>query len=274
MRHDAFDDELDNDELDDLHFQCWYEELTVIARKFDINVSDRAGWRECFDEQMSALDALAEEYPIVLGKSAESACKITAEAAAAAINLPLQDWPGNCYAVACQILKAGLAQGRAVYGHYLGPVAPGTLFSGRSLIQHGWIETPDGHIIDPTRWVFENVTPYLYSISVKLTQEYDEGGNRFRAANQKPAPAFNDNETLYYISEPSAPIFNRLLLQPANQIVCSQSQIFWLANLSLLTLQDDAKAVYEELDRLHLLALVPLDNKMKILGQKAHPKNH
>lgn len=78
---------------------------------------------------------------------------------------PVKNWPGNCYAIACAIAKAGLVDGEAVYGHWIGTVHPKSMFYSRSragFCRHGWVQLSDGRVLDATRWVFENVAPYIY----------------------------------------------------------------------------------------------------------------
>jgi hypothetical protein len=86
--------------------------------------------------------------------------------AEAAIGEPAAQWVSRCYEISYKLVERGLVNGRAVYGHFLGPVAPDTHFYKRSqalpFIAHGWVELEDGRILDPTRWVFEGAQPYLY----------------------------------------------------------------------------------------------------------------
>lgn len=83
-----------------------------------------------------------------------------------AIGEPANAWAGRCYEISCKIVKAGLIDGgEAVYGHWVGPVHPESRFANRRglpFVLHGWIQLEDGCVIDPTRWVFEHVEPYLY----------------------------------------------------------------------------------------------------------------
>jgi hypothetical protein len=268
MNDDFCDDDFDDDR-DSLLFMNWYDDLELLARKFDINVSDRDAWREAFDQGMTPLKALAEDYPEVLEKPTKNVHSLKAEDVADAIDIPLSEWPGNCYGIACAILKAGLVEGRAVYGHFLGTSAPGSIFYGKPLVHHGWIETPDGKIVDPTRWVFECAQPYLFVSPTRETKDYDEGGNVYRLKTEKPAPAFNPKEQLFSLSAEAVPMINGMLKRPnADNQVCI-SEMFWLANLSLYTLSDMAKPLYEELERLDMLSLVPVDNKWKIMGAPA-----
>ena len=86
---------------------------------------------------------------------------------AARIALPAQDWDGKCYGVALALVEANLVPtgSRAVYGHWRGEISPQSSFAGRRTLGftgHGWVLTPEDRIIDPTRWAFEAVAPYIY----------------------------------------------------------------------------------------------------------------
>ena len=48
---------------DNIHFDCFWEELQRLARRNNERVLDRDAWRESFDEGQSAADAFYEEYP-------------------------------------------------------------------------------------------------------------------------------------------------------------------------------------------------------------------
>lgn len=82
-----------------------------------------------------------------------------------AIGEKAETWVARCYEISCAIVEAGLVEGEAVYGHWLGPVQPKSHFADRGrlpFIPHGWILLKDGEVLDPTRWVFEAKAPYLY----------------------------------------------------------------------------------------------------------------
>lgn len=87
---------------------------------------------------------------------------LTATMVARAIGQPTKKWPGNCYAIASMMVKAKLVEGKAVYGHWLGRVGDCNLFSGKPVVRHGWIRQPNGTVVDPTRWVFEEKKPYIF----------------------------------------------------------------------------------------------------------------
>jgi hypothetical protein len=154
------------------------------------------------------------------------------KAVARKLRWPTKDWHGQCYAVACAIVKAGIVKGRAVYGHYLGPVAETGHWAerrGQAFQRHGWIVLEDGRILDPTRWSFEDDEPNFFLFDPADTDaipcaacphradehtggtfilpcgvpgcgcgdfnpksEYDEGGNGFRALTMRPMPAYRE----------------------------------------------------------------------------------
>ena len=98
---------------------------------------------------------------------------------ATAMDWPVTNWPSHCYEVAIEILLKGLIEGRPEYGIWHGPIHPDSLFAGRPLARHGWIRLPNGEIADPTRWVFENVDPYLF-VGPDPDNFYDLGAARLR----------------------------------------------------------------------------------------------
>jgi len=99
--------------------------------------------------------------------------KLTVADVENAIGVPVKDWSGQCYAVACAILRAKLLKGRPAYGHWIGDVHPKSPFYERTRVpfqRHGWIVVEErgphaerpGLIVDPTRWVFEAKEPYIF----------------------------------------------------------------------------------------------------------------
>lgn len=106
-----------------------------------------------------------------------------AEVEAAVIDAvgPVGTWPTRCYAVADALFRSGLIRDSGLgphwraHGAWDGPVAPGSPFAARGVAQHGWIEFERGFVVDPTRWVFEDVDPYL---AVAPIGEYDLGKTR------------------------------------------------------------------------------------------------
>ena len=119
-----------------------------------------------------------------------------------AINIFINRWDGNCYGIACEIVKSGLVKGRAVYGHYYGFVAKGEKWNTKRLFQrHGWIVSELGQIIDPTRWSFEGNEPYIaiFESNSEFIKDYDEGGNRLRESMTRPPPAFSSEDKIIHL---------------------------------------------------------------------------
>lgn len=184
---------------------------------------------------------------------------LTIELVEKAIDFPVKHWEGNCYGIACDILRVGLAKGRPVHGHYLGEVHPDSLFGGRAVVRHGWIELEDGSILDPTRWVFESVKPYLYYTSDKT--DYDEGGDQLRHDMAKPQPIYNPDEKQYDLPEsPHREVIEILLSIDSTRKQIGISEALWLANTSYCYLDILAKPLYVILDGMGLSAFIPVDN--------------
>lgn len=217
--------------------------------------------------------------------------QLTVDEVADAINIPVAQWAGNCYAIATAIVAAKLVEGRAVYGHYRGDVRPGTLFAGRPIVTHGWIvlDEESGKVLDPTRWVFEGVAPYLFigeppdnllnpcDICGLLKEEhdgrvgspcgsyvppapwpYDEGGDAWRRATERPLPIAEAGAGTLRFGL-GARVRARLGFPERPTL----AQVAWLANLSLARLGDDLVPVYQALQRAGQLVLLPMDTREK-----------
>ena len=206
-----------------------------------------------------------------------------------AIGLPVDKWSGNCYAVACEILRAKLVKGRPAYGHWTGPVHAKSPFSrgGKSspIVRHGWIILENGAVMDPTRWVFEAAEPYIYigseqddapcvdcgydefshdedndnaatcSSYVAPDWPYDEGGDRLRAALQRPFPQVGPGEMVNVRLKLASAIRKRLGIP----VSMTRQQAAWVANLPYKTLGRDAWAVCVALQAAGHKAYIPID---------------
>jgi hypothetical protein len=190
------------------------------------------------------------------------------------IGMDLVDWPGRCHEVALKIVHSETIEGEARYGLYHGPIHKDSRFAGRQFTRHGWIEVPDGRIVDPTRWVFESCLPYLY-VCPGDNAEYDFGGNNTHEATMGPCPKL----------DPSGPVFTMELLalpamkvagltgeemevaHPRCKVVLGNDQLFWLANYPLRKLVPHATDVYREIIRLGHVGYIPIDNRRLILGE-------
>ena len=187
------------------------------------------------------------------------------------INLPLSSWPGNCYAIACQILEQGIVSGRAVYGHYLGEIAETSYFNyaiGTGFVRHGWISAEDGSIIDPTRWVFDSVEPYLH-VTKGDDPAYDEGGNTLLIKLMRPTPEHNSECPSRRLIEGSGDRYlaGSMLQRKGPQEALTMDEAHWLATLPLQLLSANAIPVYMLLCKLGWKALIPYDNYQKIRAQ-------
>lgn len=82
------------------------------------------------------------------------------------------DWPGACGVICNRILDAELVDGKMKKGRWTGvtnydsEIAKLWLSDDDFLQQkqprHCWIILNNGKILDPTRWVFEGIKPYIY----------------------------------------------------------------------------------------------------------------
>lgn len=185
-----------------------------------------------------------------------------AEEVAELIHWPLDEWPGFCYGIAECLLDAGIVEGHLRYGHWLGPVAHGSMFWGRPLIRHGWVEKPDGTIVDPTRWVFEDAEPYIYE---GRNDFYDAGGNVFLRLNMTAPPArtWADDEKVWEVEFPEA--VEELL--PDYAVEKSFEQLMWIAHLPLDLLGAQAAETFTALILSGHSALIPIDNRQLALGE-------
>lgn len=177
---------------------------------------------------------------------------------------PTEAWLGRCYEIACAACEKGLVEGTPIYGHWLGFVDENSFFANRRylpFIQHGWIQNAFA-IVDPTRWVFEDAEPYIWFGPLD-TPEYDEGGNQWRQANERSCPLAQPGDKEIKGLQLPVPVFDML----PDALHITLSQVFWLANLSLTTLGELAKPVYQGLIKAGYQAAIPLDNRRKVFRQ-------
>jgi len=187
------------------------------------------------------------------------------------IGIPVKKWEGRCYEIANKLVTSGVINGRSAYGHYYGPVSGKGYWAKRTACEfqrHGWIVNGDGMIIDPTRWSFEAVAPYIAVISPKSKKftDYDEGGNRMRSQFETPPPEWSEDEKmtdLVFLDRDTDRFVQDLLGYPPEITV---HQALWLATLALSRLEGYAKCIYESLVRANLGAFIPWDNRKLILG--------
>ena len=184
---------------------------------------------------------------------------------------PAAEWAGRCYEIAKACVAAGLVDGVAVYGHFIGKVHPRSYFGHRvgvGFVRHGWVKMRDGSIFDPTSWAFTTEKPFLY-FGPDDPNVYDEGGNRLRGHSY--APRFNAKEKRIIFTPKLLPDkawahVERLLgvslatERAGKSAALCLSQCFWLANLPYDTLQPHARTIYLAFEKAGRGALVPIDN--------------
>ena len=187
------------------------------------------------------------------------------DAVAKLISVPVKDWPGNCHTISQKILAAGLVPGGKLrYGHWLGPVVESTMFHGKPINRHGWLDVVnDGTtiVVDPTRWVFEAAKPYIYR-APDFDGFYDIGGNAFKMSLMlQSEPPDNDGKPPQ-LTLPDDHVGNaiRHILGEYSGDTVSIRQAHYVATQPLQFLAGQAKEIYEWLDSHDERALVPMDN--------------
>ena len=108
----------------------------------------------------------------------------------ALVGEPFGNAPGtkmvhNCYSVAVVLAKMLGGVARPVYGQYAGK----SVLRETPMHRHGWVQVRRG-IIDPTRFAFEGVDPYIWTGGIRGDDWfYDEGGWTFSGDwNRVPPP--------------------------------------------------------------------------------------
>lgn len=164
------------------------------------------------------------------------------------INLPIEEWPGNC-SVLAHALADYMEYGpdRVVRGHYTGPVEESGFWGdrkGHPFIQHSWVRSPEGLVLDPTFYSFTDKAPSLY---VGHGYHHDSGGNIWRLSKMGPPPFFRKSEANNIIGKSElepGPLhkLNETLghTGPKRTI----AQLRYVANTSLLMLEPYAKEIF------------------------------
>lgn len=183
------------------------------------------------------------------------------------LDIPFEEWKGNCSWIAQEFLDKGIVSGEHQYGQYHGKISSDGYFGGRNFCQHAWILRDDGKIVDPTRWVFENVEPYIY-ITDEDDSDYDYGANRLKESlTFKPAPPYSPDENQYSLTNLDDAVRNSIcnyLSYSGDNI--SLGQIFWLSNMPLHLFDEDCvEEIYKFIIDQGHEAFIPVDNRKKVL---------
>ncbi|MBY3150857.1 hypothetical protein HFO56_00240 [Rhizobium laguerreae] len=190
-----------------------------------------------------------------------------AASVADAIDLPVKEWDGKCFAVSVAALESGILDEFQekhgtlfpAYGIYDGPLASGR----RGMDRHGWLESVEGHVVDPTRWCFTDEYPHLWASTL---DDYDLAGMRLRSA-YRPANApkpdgppiplgINDLRDLQ--------AFDRVLgdNRVSRTGMITMNRLHWLLNSPLEKLGADAATFIRAADRLGMGGLIPVDTRL------------
>lgn len=195
--------------------------------------------------------------------------EMTIEQVVKSIDFPTEKWHGNCYGVAKAIVKAGLVEGTAVYGHYLGYVDPDGYwkkYAGHPFIQHGWVVLLDGGILDPTRWSFENTNPYLalFEKTDEEYEQYDEGGNTWREVFRPPFPETDPNDEVLSLElTPECKTFvDDMLPEGVSSDALTIQQLLWIANAPYDSFGPLVGEIYKGICKIES-AFIPIDNKRR-----------
>lgn len=188
------------------------------------------------------------------------------EALAHEIEIPLDQWAGNCHGVACAIRDLVPVQGmRIARGHYDGFISRKSVYTGGPMQQHSWLVSPDGRILDPTRWAMECPdAPYIY---LGPCDHYDEGG-RAMAARMPPSlpgagPDFSRQINNLAMEDRIQLAKIVGLNDPASSLMSDQ--------IARLARQDpdhvpDVRTAYALLAKAGLKAIVPIDSWMRVMA--------
>lgn len=179
------------------------------------------------------------------------------------IDVPVDKWPGNCFYIASKMVEKGLAKGSPTYGFYHGFVSDKSVFGGKVFVRHGWVMS-ETKIVDPTRWVFEAVEPYIYT-GPKDDSDYDMGANAFKHQILQPAPEFDEKDA-YKMPENLIPMMQNMLNTDRDEI--GVSQLIWLASNPLDLLGNEACSLYRWIvDEVGMPGFIPIDNRLFVLGK-------
>lgn len=220
------------------------------------------------------------------GRKMKDPKNLDIKAVARKLRWPTKKWHGQCYAVACAIVKAKIVKGRAVYGHYTGPVAETGHWAGtrdRMFQRHGWIVLEDGRLLDPTRWSFEDKEPYFHLHDCSDHKagkcEYDEGGNSVREMmmGTRPMPTYREPSKSADQYEKNRLKHVNLKLKPKAMDFLTNlfddppaftwEMVHWVSNLRPERLGVHVKEIFQAIVDAGEAVSIPYDNRVRVLGE-------
>jgi len=173
---------------------------------------------------------------------------------------PTSEWEGQCYAIAC--IAAPLVGGEAVYGHWLGNVSSNgywAAYKDLAVIRHGWVVLPNGNLLDPTRWSFEAVAPYIWEGHSGFP--YDPGGQRLRREVRSAPPTPWGNVIHLNLSRKVQSHLGRILEIEWTKGDLTALELGWLACAPLDDLEPYAPEFFQALIEANLGAFIPIDHR-------------
>ena len=181
-----------------------------------------------------------------------------------AIKIKAPEWAGRCFEIAQKVVASGIVIGTPRYGMYWGHISEKCArFCNRAFTHHGWIERPDRTIVDPTRWVFENWKPMIWS---GWSRDYDVGGSRLYAADPLPEVTAREKEVKLRLSPGARAVVDQVLGKPK---WITFRLIYWLAHRDPDILGPEAREIYQAIDEAGESVLIPIDFRTKVLGKEA-----
>ena len=118
--------------------------------------------------------------------------------------------------------------------------------------------------MDPTRWSFENVEPYIWI--GENDGSYDEGANALKQMMRRPCEKRQGLDKLHHLllqPKVSGDIWllsERRIGRDDMGLIVDARQGFWIANLPYELLEPHAREVYLAVSRAFGKAAVPIDN--------------
>jgi hypothetical protein len=189
--------------------------------------------------------------------------EITIESLEEASGIPVDKWHGKCALLAHCAAELLHEECHELYGHYKGEIDETGYWTNRIITRHGWVLLEDGRVLDPTRWSFENVEPYIYL--EYNDEDYDEGGDKLREDLEKPCPPPDGKLANMKECLASAPLFERLTKTQFDKLTVNQ--VGWVANLSYHSLDFAVGHIYKTLIENNFGAIIPLDNKQRAIRE-------
>lgn len=181
------------------------------------------------------------------------------------LGIPISRWPYQYQRIASGLLCRGFVDGALVKGFYMGEVNPRSIFYGRRIISHAWIELGEDMIMDPVRWVFEDEPPYVFVGRPGLDYDANAETYRYFAVSDREAPDYNERHPQIVLEMPSyAWVHVHKVLDYTvclkKEKVLTLAQLFYLANLPIEMLEPYAVEIYQAIEGAGQRSLIPISN--------------